>query len=62
MIATLVLGACSQPRQPPTAAPTEAPTEAPKPTEAATEAPTEAAPAATLRIWADDTRALRSKN
>lgn len=57
LIATLVLGACSQPAPAPTAAPTEAPTEAPKPTEAATEAPTEAAPAATLRIWADDTRA-----
>lgn len=57
LIATLVLGACSQPAPASTAAPTEAPTEAPKPTEAATEAPTEAAPAATLRIWADDTRA-----
>jgi arabinogalactan oligomer/maltooligosaccharide transport system substrate-binding protein len=63
MIATLVLGACGTPTVAPTAAPTEAPTAAPTeaptaaPTEAPTEAPTAAAPAATLRIWADDTRA-----
>jgi maltose-binding protein MalE len=43
---------------PPTDAPVEEPTEAEAPTEAPTEAeePTEGAPAATLTIWADDTR------
>lgn len=59
LIAAFVLSACgggAATEAPATEAPaTEAPTEAP-----ATEAPTEAAPAApdaTLRVWADDTRA-----
>jgi len=59
LIAVFVLAACA-PAATPTAAPAE-PTAAPvEPTAAPAEpttAPTEAAPAATLRVWADDTRA-----
>ena len=72
LIATMVLAACATPaattEAPVAVEPTQAPaaTEAPKPTEApaATEAPTAvppteapAAPVATLKIWADETRA-----
>ena len=58
LIAVFVLAACAPAATPtatvePTAAPVE-PTAAPV---EPTAAPTEAAPAATLRVWADDTRA-----
>jgi maltose-binding protein MalE len=53
LIATFVLAACGTPTPEATEAPTAAPTEVP-PTEAPTAVP---APAGTLRIWADDTRA-----
>lgn len=59
LIATMLLGACTQSTPAPTQAPTEA-VQATEPPAATTEepaAPTVAEPVATLRIWADDTRA-----
>jgi arabinogalactan oligomer/maltooligosaccharide transport system substrate-binding protein len=56
LIASMVLAACGGNAATPTAAPVA--TEAPATAAPATEAPTQAAaPAGTLRIWADDTRA-----
>ncbi len=54
LVLSMILAACA-PKATPAA--TVAPTEAPVETAAPTEAATEAAPAATLTIWADDTRA-----